>query len=106
MVLSTKLAAAVMGGLLLAAVYTPAWAGSANAPSTAGTSSAAVGTDRSLVNILNPLLAVGAPHQAQKNCKADTLYSQHSVVGDPDACFMGHFDARSGSLNPGVGSVL
>ena len=30
MVVSTRLVAAVMGGLLLATVYTPAWAGSAN----------------------------------------------------------------------------
>jgi hypothetical protein len=106
MAVSTKLAAAVMGGLLLAAVYTPAWAGSANDPSTAGASSAAAGSDRSLVSVLSPILAVNTPHQAQKNCKADSLYSQHSVVGDPDACFMSHFDVRGSSITPGLGGAL
>jgi len=102
MVVSTKLVAAVMGGLLLAAVYTPAWAGSANDTTAAGQSQAAVGADRSLVGVLSPLLADAAPHEAQKSCKPDSLYSQHDVVGDSDACFINRFDARAGSLNAGV----
>ena len=106
MVLSTKLAAAVMGGLLLAAVYTPAWAGSANDTSTAGASSAAAGSDRSLVSVLSPLLNVSTPHQAQKSCKPDSLYSQHSVVGDPEACFISRVDVRSSAATPGIGGVL
>jgi hypothetical protein len=82
MVLSTKMAAVVMGGLLLAAVYTPAWAGPANDASTAGTSSAAAGADRSLVSVLSPLLNVSTPHQAQKNCKPATKLLNRSRLGD------------------------
>jgi hypothetical protein len=100
MVLSTRLAAAVIGGLLLATVYTPAWAGSANdttisrgstftgASTTTGTSSSVPGADRSLLGVLSPLFADAAPHEAQKRCKPDTLYSQHDVIGDPNACFL------------------
>jgi hypothetical protein len=100
MVVSTRLAAALMGGLLVAAVYTPAWAGSANdttisggstsvgAAKSTGTSSSAPSVDRSLISVLSPLLADAAPHEAQKRCKADGLYSQHDVIGDPDACFL------------------
>src|SRR5208282_2547367 len=97
MMVSTKLAAAVMGGLLLAVSYAPAWAGSATDASAAAPSVMAPSADRSLVGVLSPLLADAAPHQAQKTCKADSLYSQHSVVGDPDACFISKIDARAGS---------
>jgi hypothetical protein len=106
MIRSTKLAAALVGGLLLAAAYTPAWAGSVNDTSAAGTSSAAAGTDRSLVGVLSPLLNVSAPHQAQKTCKADSLYSQHSVIGDPDACLINRIDARTSATGIGVGGVF
>jgi hypothetical protein len=102
MVVSKRLAAAAMGGLLLV-VYTPAWAGSANdmtmsngsrpagaatSVSTSSSSSPGSGADRSLVGALNPLLADTAPHKAAKSCKADTLYSQHDVIGDPNACYV------------------
>jgi hypothetical protein len=100
MVLSTRLAAAVIGGLLLATVSTPAWAGSANdttisggstsagASMSTGTSSSAPGADRSLLGVLSPLFADAAPHEAQKRCKPETLYSQHDVIGDPDVCLL------------------
>jgi hypothetical protein len=100
MVVSTRLAAAVMGGILLAAACTPAWAGSANDTTTrgaptstgastfSGASSPVPGADHSLVGVLNPLLADTTPHAAPKSCKADTLYSQHDVIGDPNACFL------------------
>jgi len=106
MIVSTKLAAAVMGGLLLAVSYAPAWAGSAGDSSAAAPSAMAPTADRSLVGVLSPLFADAAPHQAQKTCKSDSLYSQHSVVGDPDACFISHVDARAGAVNPGVSGAL
>ena len=105
MVISTKVAATVMGGLLLASVYTSAWAGSANDSTEAGHSQAAPDADRSLVGVLGSLLADAGPHQAQKNCKADSLYSQHDVVGDSDACFLSRVDVRavsSSAVGPGI----
>lgn len=103
---STKLAAAVIGGLLFVTAYTPAWAGSATATSATAQPAMAPAADRSLVGVLSPILADAAPHQAQKNCKADSLYSQHSVVGDPEACFMSHVDIRAGAINPGFGGIF
>lgn len=104
MVVSTKLAAAVMGGLLLAAVYTPAWAGSADNTAQPTTTTA----NQSMVGVLSPVFANVATHPAQKNCKADSLYSNHDVVGDPDSCFQNKFDARAGSTAGGsaVAGVL
>jgi hypothetical protein len=103
MVFSTKLAAAAMSGLLLAAIYTPAsaWAGSANdATTTAASSSTGVSTtspgassrvpvtNQSLLGVLSPILTDVVPHEAQKRCEPSTLYSVHDVNGDPDACYL------------------
>jgi hypothetical protein len=103
MAFSTRLMAAVIGGSLLATVSTSAWAGSANdttttgSPSTgtstsSGASAPAPGADHSLIGVLSPFLADAVPHDAQKRCKPDTLYSQHDVNGDPDACFLNRVD--------------
>jgi hypothetical protein len=100
MVASTKLAASAIGGLLLAAVSVPVWAGSVDATTTTGASSSsgassstggssvASGADHSLVGVLSPILADAAPHQAQKICKTDSLYSAHDVIGDPETCYL------------------
>lgn len=103
MVVSMKLAAAVMGGLLLATVSTPAWAGSANDTTTtsgltsagaamsisaSSSSSPGSGADRSLIGALSPFLADTAPHAAPKLCQPDSIYSRHDVIGDPDVCLL------------------
>jgi hypothetical protein len=98
MIVSTKLAAAVMGGLLLAVAYAPAWAGET---STAAPSAIAPAADHSLVGVLSPLLTDTVQHTAQKTCKPDSLYSSHSVVGDPDACFISRVDVRGTIATPG-----
>jgi hypothetical protein len=59
-------------------------------------------SDKSLLGILTPMLTDPATHAAQKDCKPDQLYSQHDVVGDPEACFMGRYDVRSGSASVGA----
>ena len=101
MIVSTKLVAAVTGGLMLAMAYTPAFAQSATATSAAAQSAVAPTANGSMLGILSTLATDVGPHQAQKPCKADTLYSQHSVVGDPNACFMSKVDARAGATLPG-----
>ena len=107
MTLSTKLAAAAIGGLLLVVGYAPAWAGSADAAPVTAQSPATPNADHSLVGVLCPMLADAAPHQAQKACKPDSLYSQHSVVGDSDACFINHTDVRTNAPQAGgIGSVF
>jgi hypothetical protein len=103
-IVSTKLVAAVTGGLMLAMAYTPAFADPASA---SATTQAAIGgtSNRSLTGFLSPMLTDVGPHPAQKTCKPDTLYSQHSVVGDPDACFVSQLDVRASSVNVGIAGI-
>ncbi len=91
MTVSTKVAAIVVGGLLLA--YAPARAQSTQAASSTGT----VTNGQSMLGIISPMLNTSVEHKPEKSCKADSLYSQHSVVGDPDACFQGKLDVRQSS---------
>lgn len=91
MTVSTKVAAIVVGGLLLA--YGPARAQSTQA-APATTSAGAVTNGQSVLGFIAPLLNTSVEHKAAKNCKPDSLYSQHSVVGDSEACFVGKLDAR------------
>ena len=103
--LTSKLTAIVlMSGFVLGTATARVWAtdSKAAAPVTAGAAVADPG-DKSLLGILAPLLTNPAGHEAQKNCKEDQLYSQHDVVGDPEGCFRGRFDVRSGNVSGGIG---
>jgi hypothetical protein len=37
------------------------------------------------------------PRQPKSQCKASHLYSQHDVVGDPEACIRGRYTIGNGS---------
>jgi hypothetical protein len=102
MSVSTKLAAAVVGGLLFAATYVPAWAQSADVKAPAAQSASGVGASQYVLGVVSPLLNNTTQHTAQRNCKADSLYSAHDVVGDSDSCFISKVDAR-GSSSVGLG---
>jgi hypothetical protein len=101
-----RTAVVLMSGLLLSGASAPAWSQdsqkAAPATTTAATSNAA---NQSLLGMLAPALTEPARHDPEKQCDGATqLYSQHDVVGDPDACFMGRINDRSGNPNsmPGV----
>jgi len=100
MLTSKRTAILLMSGLLLGTASARVWAADGKAAAPVSVTVAAPG-DRSLLGILTPLLTDPATHEAQKECKPDQLYSQHDVVGDPEACFRGRFDLRS-SPNSGV----
>jgi hypothetical protein len=104
MIISKKLVAGVLGGMLILASYALVWAGSDNAA--APTQSAT--SNQSLLGALTPLLTDAATHKATPNCKPDTLYSGHDVVGDSEACFVSHVDVRAaaGGTNPGVSGAF
>jgi len=102
MVLSTKLATVVLGGLMFVAASVPAWAGS----STSAQAGVPPTADQSLVTVLSPLFANVVAHPVQDDCKPDSLYSQHSVVGDSDACFVNHTDVRASTAGLGFGGIL
>ena len=92
-------------GLLLGSACARGWAAdsAAAAPASVDAPVADPG-DKSLLGILTPVLTEPAAHPAQKNCTPDQLYSQHDVVGDPEACFRGRFDVRTGSAVGGTGA--
>src|SRR5271163_2276958 len=100
-----RTAVVLMTGLLISAASARAWSadnqGTASTTSTAATADA---RDQSLLGILAPVLTEPARHQPEKPCDKGQLYSQHDVVGDPEACFMGRVDPRGGISISGPGA--
>jgi hypothetical protein len=54
--------------------------------------------DHSLLAVLGAVMTESAKHEAKAPCKAPYLYSQHDVVGDPEACFMGQATFGTGAI--------
>ena len=106
MAVSKKLIAGAVGGLLLVASYAPVWAGSGEPVASPNQQGSVVSGDSTLLGALTPLFADAVEHKAQPNCKADTLYSGHDVVGDSEACLLSHVDVRAGGINPGISGAL
>jgi hypothetical protein len=105
MSVSTKMAVAVIGGLLFAAAYAPAWAQSVDAKAPAAQAASGLTGGQYILGVVTPLLNATTRHEAQKNCKADSLYSAHDVVGDPESCFVSRVDVRASSINAGAGGI-
>ena len=98
-------AAALVSSLLMGAACMPAWS-AANNP-TAPTGSAEVMPVSTVAPSLlairalfGPSVDEAAPHRDQMNCKAGHLYSQHDIVGDPQACIMGRLTVIGGGVAP------
>ena len=94
-------AAALMCSLLIGAASMPAWSAADNlaAPTAYAEVVPANTVARSLFVIRGgvvPSVAEAAPHKDQTNCKAGHLYSQHDMVGDPQACIMGRLTIGGG----------
>jgi hypothetical protein len=86
-------AAALMSSLLIGVACMPAW-------SATGTIPTPVSADMMLAkNVTGSLPAVRswlvpsavdtASHQDSTNCRVGHVYSQHDIVGDPQACILG-----------------
>jgi hypothetical protein len=86
-------AAALMSSLLIGAACMPAWSatGAAPAPISADVMLAknVTGSLPAPRSWLVPSAVDTTQGQEQTNCKARHLYSQHDIVGDPQACIMG-----------------
>src|SRR5262249_24783511 len=84
----------------------PAWSGTAEqaAPANAQVMPANP-NGNTLLGILNGVLTATDPdpRQPKSKCKASHMYSQHDVVGDPEACFKGTYTIGNGST--AIGSV-
>src|SRR5215471_9154348 len=96
----SKKAIVVLVPSLLFGIGAPAWAESADqaAPIDAQVVEAAP-EGNTLLGMIAPLLtpADASPRQPKDQCKRGQLYSQHDVVGDPEACFKGHYVLGNGS---------
>jgi hypothetical protein len=87
---------------LLFGLGAPAWSGTADqAPSAELQAAPANPNGNTLLGMLSAVLTDTdpGPRQPKDQCKAPHLYSQHDVVGDPEACFMGHYSIGSGSTS-------
>jgi hypothetical protein len=94
-------AAALVSSLLIGAACMPAWSAANNsgAPTAYAEVVPANTVAPSLLVIRGgvvPSVAEAAPHKDQMNCRAGHLYSQHDIVGDPQACIMGHLTIGGG----------
>jgi hypothetical protein len=91
---------------LLFGIGAPAWSGTAKqaAPTNAQVMPASP-NNNTLLGMLSSVLTGTDPdpRQPKSQCKASHLYSQHDVVGDPEACIMGRYTIGNGST--AVGSV-
>jgi hypothetical protein len=100
-----KLMASALAGFLVFGASAPIWAnppeGSVNAATPAPAT--AKSADRSMMGMLAPILADPAQHAPRKTCKPSEVYSQHDVVGDPEACFMGRLDVHGAPQGFGGG---
>ena len=94
-------AAALVSSLLIGGACMPAWS-AANNPA-APTGSAEVIPNNTVAPSLLAIRALfgssvdeATPHRDQMNCKAGHLYSQHDIVGDPQACIIGRLTIGRG----------
>ena len=94
-------AVALMSSLLIGAASMPAWSatGATPAPISADVMLAknvtgSLPTPRSW---LVPSAVDTASHQYETNCRVRHVYSQHDIVGDPQACIMGALTIGGGS---------
>ena len=91
----TMRVAAVVTSVLLMGASAPGWA--AMPVNDMAVASPAVVIARAIdslsvpVSLLEPSSALQAARQDPDNCKAGHVYSQHDIVGDPQACIKGLF---------------
>jgi hypothetical protein len=101
----SKKAIVVLVPSLLFGIGAPAWSGTAEqaAPVDAqvmpanSSSNTLLGMLKSVLTGTDP-----GPRQPEGLCKAAHLYSQHDVVGDPEACITGRLTIGNGSMAMGI----
>jgi hypothetical protein len=99
---TSKKAIVVLIPSLLFGIGAPAWAGTAEQAAPIDAQVMPAGPNgNSLLGMINSVLTGTdpSPRQAKEQCKASHLYSQHDVVGDPEACIIGRYTVGSGSTS-------
>ncbi len=93
-------AAALMSGLLIGAAWMPAWPATGATPASINAevmpAKSVVASLPAAPSWLDPSPVDAAQRKDRTNCKAGQLYSQHDVVGDPEACIMGALTISGG----------
>src|ERR1700757_1601691 len=98
-------AVALMSSFLIGAACMPAWS-AANSPAAPTAPAEVMPANTAAPSLLairvlfGPSVDEPAPHRDQMNCKAGHLYSQHDIVGDPQACIMGRLTVIRGGVAP------
>jgi len=105
MVMSKK-ALVVLVPSLLFGIGAPAWSGTAEQEG-APIDAEVVPADpegNTLLNMIGSILTATdtSRRRANDQCKPSQLYSQHDVVGDPEACIMGRYTIGTGATAASV----
>ena len=104
--MSRKAIVVLIPSLLFGVSAPAAWSGTAEqaAPTNAQVMPAGP-SGNTLLGLLNSVLTGTdpGPREPKNECGASHLYSQHDVVGDPEACIMGRYTIGNGST--AIGSV-
>jgi hypothetical protein len=101
----SKTAVVVLVPSLMFGIGAPAWSGTAEqAAPTQARVMAASPNGNTLLGMLTSVLTDTdtSPRQTKDHCKPSQLYSQHDVVGDPEACFISRYTLGNGSTAVGV----
>jgi hypothetical protein len=96
----SKKAIVVLVPSLLFGIGAPAWSGTAEQAAPADAQMVQANPlGNTLLGMLSSVLTATdpSPRQAKGRCKASQLYSQHDVVGDPEACIKGQYTIGNGS---------
>jgi hypothetical protein len=96
----SKKAIVVLVPSLLFGIGAPAWSGTAEHAAPADARIVPANPyGNTLLGMLSSIFTGTdpGPRQSKGQCKASHLYSQHDVVGDPDACFMNRYTLGNGS---------
>ena len=97
-----KTAAVAISGLFISSAAMPTRFARGEHPALIDAQQPAGNADHSLLAILGSVLSESTKHQAKAPCKSPYLYSQHDVVGDPEACFMGQATFGGSTATSGV----
>jgi hypothetical protein len=102
-----KRTTALIGLGLLLGSYAPVRAAYSATPAQSAQTMPVNMYGHTLLSMLNSVLTGSIAPDARKpdtRCKPLQMYSQHDVVGDPEACFMGHYSVDGGSTATMVGA--
>ena len=90
---------------LLFGIGAPAWSGTAEQVAPIDAEVMPVSPQgNTLYDMLGSILTPTdtSPSQTRGHCRSPQLYSQHDVVGDPEACFLGRYTIGGSTSAAGV----